>query len=33
VTYWASPAKAERELGFRPRDLEQGIRDTFSRSD
>ena len=33
VTYWASPAKAERELGFRPRDLEQGLRDTFGRPD
>ncbi len=33
VTYWASPAKAERELGFRPRDLDQGIRDTFGPPD
>ena len=33
VTYWASSAKAERDLGFRPRDLEQGIRDTFGRPD
>jgi hypothetical protein len=29
VTYWASSAKAERELGFRARDLEDGLRDTF----
>jgi dihydroflavonol-4-reductase len=29
VTYWASSAKAERELGFAPRDLETGFRDTF----
>jgi dihydroflavonol-4-reductase len=29
VTYWASAAKAERELGFRARDLETGFRDTF----
>jgi nucleoside-diphosphate-sugar epimerase len=29
VTYWASSGKAERELGFRARDLEAGLRDTF----
>jgi nucleoside-diphosphate-sugar epimerase len=29
VTYWASHAKATRELGFSPRSLEQGIRDTW----
>jgi dihydroflavonol-4-reductase len=29
VTYLASAAKAERELGFRARDLETGFRDTF----
>jgi dihydroflavonol-4-reductase len=29
VTYWATSDKAERELGFRPRDLETGLRDTF----
>jgi dihydroflavonol-4-reductase len=29
VTYWASSEKAERELGFRPRDLETGFADTF----
>jgi nucleoside-diphosphate-sugar epimerase len=27
VTYWASSAKAERELGFHPRELEAGLRD------
>jgi dihydroflavonol-4-reductase len=30
VTYWASPAKAQRELGFEPRPIEAGLRDTFS---
>jgi nucleoside-diphosphate-sugar epimerase len=29
VTYWATSAKAERELGFRVRDLETGLRDAF----
>lgn len=29
VTYWASSDKAERELGFRPRSIEAGLRDTF----
>jgi dihydroflavonol-4-reductase len=29
VTYWASSAKARRELGFGARDLETGLRDTF----
>jgi nucleoside-diphosphate-sugar epimerase len=29
VTYWGSHDKASRELGFRPRSLEQGIRDTW----
>ncbi len=29
VTYWASHAKASRELGFAPRSLEAGLRDTF----
>jgi hypothetical protein len=32
VTYWASPAKAERELGYRNRGLEQGLRETLSAS-
>jgi dihydroflavonol-4-reductase len=27
VTYWATSAKAERELGYAPRSLEQGLRD------
>jgi nucleoside-diphosphate-sugar epimerase len=30
VTYWASSARAERELGFGARDLEAGLRDTFA---
>lgn len=29
VTYWASAAKAERELGFRARAIETGLRDTL----
>jgi nucleoside-diphosphate-sugar epimerase len=29
VTYWASADKAARELGFAPRSLEDGLRDTF----
>ena len=29
VTYWATSAKAERELDFRVRDLETGLRDAF----
>ena len=29
VTYWASADKANRELGFSPRPLEDGLRDTF----
>ena len=29
VTYWASHAKASAELGFDPRSLETGLRDTF----
>ena len=29
VTYWASHAKASAELGFDPRTLEAGLRDTF----
>jgi dihydroflavonol-4-reductase len=28
VTYWASDAKARRELGYAPRDLERGLADT-----
>ena len=37
VTYWAMHAKAERTLGYAPRDLETGLREmavsTGSRSD
>jgi hypothetical protein len=29
VTYWASAAEAERELGFSARNLEVGLRTTF----
>lgn len=29
VTYWASAARATNELGFAPRDVETGLRDTF----
>jgi len=29
VTYWASNERAARELEFRPRELEDGLRDTF----
>jgi dihydroflavonol-4-reductase len=32
VTYWVSHDKAARELGFNPRDLEQGIADTWGRA-
>jgi dihydroflavonol-4-reductase len=31
VTYWASSAKAERDLGFRSRPLDAGLRDAFGR--
>jgi nucleoside-diphosphate-sugar epimerase len=30
VTYWGSHSKAMRELGYAPRSLEQGLRDTLS---
>jgi dihydroflavonol-4-reductase len=30
VTYWATSAKAERELGYAPRGLEQGLKDLFA---
>ncbi len=30
VTYWATSAKAERELGYAPRGLEQGLRDLLA---
>jgi dihydroflavonol-4-reductase len=29
VTYWASPARAEAELGFTARPIDVGLRDTF----
>jgi dihydroflavonol-4-reductase len=29
VTYWASHERATRELGFAPREIDQGLRDTF----
>jgi dihydroflavonol-4-reductase len=32
VTYWATDAKARRELGYAPRDLESGLAETFGRS-
>ena len=30
VTYWAKDDKARRELGFQPRDLETGLRETIA---
>jgi nucleoside-diphosphate-sugar epimerase len=30
VTYWATDAKARRELGYAPRDLETGLRETLA---
>jgi hypothetical protein len=30
VTYWASDAKARNELGYAPRGMEQGLRDTLA---
>jgi nucleoside-diphosphate-sugar epimerase len=30
VTYWAKDDKARKELGYSPRPLEQGLRDTFA---
>jgi dihydroflavonol-4-reductase len=30
VTYWATDRKARRELGYRPRDLETGVRETLA---
>ena len=32
VTYWATDAKARRELGYAPRDLESGLGEVFGRS-
>ena len=31
VTYWATDAKARRELGYAPRDLEEGLTAVFGR--
>ena len=33
VTYWATDAKARRELGFAPRDLDTGLRETLAAAD
>lgn len=33
VTYWATDAKARRELGFAPRDIDTGLRDTVPTAD
>jgi hypothetical protein len=30
VTYWARDDKARRELGYAPRPLADGLRDTFA---
>jgi nucleoside-diphosphate-sugar epimerase len=30
VTYWATHAKAQRELGYSPRDLETGVKETVA---
>jgi nucleoside-diphosphate-sugar epimerase len=30
VTYWATDEKARRQLGFKPRDLDAGLRDTLA---
>jgi nucleoside-diphosphate-sugar epimerase len=30
VTYWATDAKARRELGYTPRGLEQGLADLIA---
>jgi nucleoside-diphosphate-sugar epimerase len=32
VSYWASDAMARRELGYAPRDLETGLRNTFGEA-
>jgi dihydroflavonol-4-reductase len=31
VTYWATDAKARRELGYSPRDLDSGLKDVVAR--
>jgi nucleoside-diphosphate-sugar epimerase len=30
VTYWATDDKARRELGYAPRDLETGLKQTLA---
>jgi len=32
VTYWASDEKARRELGYAPRDMDTGLRQTLEGS-
>jgi nucleoside-diphosphate-sugar epimerase len=32
VTYWATDEKARRELGYAPRDMETGLRQTLEGS-
>jgi len=32
VTFWAKDDKARRELGYSPRSLEQGLRETYARA-
>jgi hypothetical protein len=31
VTYWARDDKARRELGYEPRDLDTGLRETIEQ--
>jgi nucleoside-diphosphate-sugar epimerase len=33
VTYWATDAKARREIGYAPRDLETGLREVFGAAE
>jgi nucleoside-diphosphate-sugar epimerase len=33
VTFWASYEKAERELGYSPRGMEEGLRQTLEADD
>ncbi len=30
VTYWATDERARRELGYAPRDLDSGLRETLA---
>jgi nucleoside-diphosphate-sugar epimerase len=32
VTYWAKDDKARRDLGYAPRDMETGLRDTLANN-